>query len=218
MRFIWSKVLMVYVNNIDEHDLRIVYAVDSRLLWSVLYVVKCCWYVMHIASSILHFEVMSWSYGPIVLVHLASYIARGGVRCGVISLGVWRQKSSLHLQSFALMRYIWSMTLLCYYCGFYLRGVVTRCVVVVFVLHLHNKKKVVKSSGGKTMFWCGKTMFWYYFTCWDVSYHSCITQCRYLIHVGNEGSSSTSTFTLIITFPSRSHDLIRDFLSKNICF
>jgi hypothetical protein len=26
---------------------------------------------------------------------------------------------------------------------------------IVFVLHLHNKKKVVKSSVGKTMFLCG---------------------------------------------------------------
>jgi hypothetical protein len=134
--FIWSKALMVYVNNVDEHDLRMVYVVHSRLWgsWSFyyeacLYVVKCCWHVMHIASSILHFQVMSWSYGPTIPVHLASYVARGGVWCGFISLEVWRQKSSLHLQSFALMRYIWSVTLLCFYCGFYLRGVVTRCVV-----------------------------------------------------------------------------------------
>jgi hypothetical protein len=32
------------------------------------------------------------------------------------------------------------------------------------------------------------------------------------------GSSSTSTFTLIITLPRRSHDLIRNFLSKDVCF
>jgi hypothetical protein len=56
------------------------------------------------------------------------------------------------------------------------------------------------------------------FTCWDVSSHSCITQCRYLIHVGNEGSSSTSTFTLIITLPRHSHDLIRNFLSRMFVF
>ena len=110
--FIWSKVLMVYVNNVDEHDLRMVCGWLTSLsklkflLWSVLYLVKCCWYVMHLASSILIFEVMLWSYGSTVPVHLASYVARGGVRCGFISLEVWRQKSSLHLQSFALMRYI----------------------------------------------------------------------------------------------------------------
>jgi hypothetical protein len=55
------------------------------------------------------------------------------------------------------------------------------------------------------------------FTCWDVSSHSCITQCRYLIHVGNEGSSSTSTFTLIITLHTHSHDLIKGLLVKG-CF
>jgi hypothetical protein len=32
------------------------------------------------------------------------------------------------------------------------------------------------------------------------------------------GSSSTSTFTLIITLLRRSHDLIRSFLSKDVCF
>jgi hypothetical protein len=39
-----------------------------------------------------------------------------------------------------------------------------------------------------------------------------------LIHVGNEGSSSTSTYTLTITLPRRSHDLIRNLLSKEVCF
>jgi hypothetical protein len=39
-----------------------------------------------------------------------------------------------------------------------------------------------------------------------------------LIHVGNEGSSSTSTFTLIITLPRHSHDLIRNFLSRMFVF
>ena len=32
------------------------------------------------------------------------------------------------------------------------------------------------------------------------------------------GSSSTSTFILIIMLPRRSHDLIRNFLSKDVCF
>jgi hypothetical protein len=39
-----------------------------------------------------------------------------------------------------------------------------------------------------------------------------------LIYVGNEGSSSTSTFTLILTLPRRSHDLIRNLISKDVCF
>jgi hypothetical protein len=32
------------------------------------------------------------------------------------------------------------------------------------------------------------------------------------------GSSSTSTFTLIIMLPRHSHDLIRNFWSKDVCF
>jgi hypothetical protein len=65
---------------------------------------------------------------------------------------------------------------------------------------------------------CGLNISSKQFACWDVSSHSCITQCRYLIHVGNEGSSSTSTFTIIITLPSCSHDLIRNSMSNDVCF
>jgi hypothetical protein len=34
----------------------------------------------------------------------------------------------------------------------------------------------------------------------------------------NEGSSSTSNFTLTIALPRRIHDLIRNLLSKEVCF
>jgi hypothetical protein len=125
-------------NNVDDHDLGMVYVVDSHLWWSwSIYFKHVIWSEVLLACHahcIIHlvFEVMSWSYGPTVLLLLASYVARGGVRYDFISLKVWRQKSSFHLQSFALMRYIWSVTLLCYYCGFYPRGVVTRCVVRCF--------------------------------------------------------------------------------------
>jgi hypothetical protein len=64
---------------------------------------------------------------------------------------------------------------------------------------------------------CGLNISSKQFACWDVSYHSCITQCRYFIHVGNEGSSSTSTFTIIITLPSCSYDLIRNSMSNDVC-
>ena len=63
---------------------------------------------------------------------------------------------------------------------------------------------------------CGLNISSEQLACWDVSSHSCITQCRYLIHVGNEGSSSTPTFTLIITLPRHNHDLIRNFLSNDV--
>jgi hypothetical protein len=65
---------------------------------------------------------------------------------------------------------------------------------------------------------CGLNISWKQFACWDVSSHSCITQCRYLIHVGNERSSSTPTFTIIITLPSCSHDLIRNSMPNDVCF
>ena len=65
---------------------------------------------------------------------------------------------------------------------------------------------------------CGLNISSKQFACWDVSSHSCITQCRYLIYVGNEGSSSTSTFTLILRLPKHIHDLIRNLMSKDVCF
>ena len=158
--------------------------------------------------------------------NLASYVARGGVRCGFIPLEVWRQRTyALHsyafievifadgvvlyskrevlynlLWLFEVMRWHW---LFCHYWVLYLQVFLISIVIPLkcwliqfFGLNISSKQ----------------------FTCWDVSSHSCITQCRYLIHVGNEGSSSTSTFTLIITLPRHSHDLIRNFLSKDVCF
>ena len=124
-------------NIVDDHNLVTIYVVDSHLGWSwSIFLNHVIWSVVgmtctsHHPSCILKLcrdlmELWSDRTGTF----LASYVARGGVRCGFISLEVWRQKSSLHSQTFALMRYIWSVTLLCYYCGFYLRGVVTRCVV-----------------------------------------------------------------------------------------
>jgi hypothetical protein len=86
---------------------------------------------------------------------------------------------------------------------------------VVFVLQLDNKKMIVKSSGGKQCPYVVKQFDIILFA--EMCHlHPCITQCMYLIHVGNEGSSSTSTFTLIITLPSCSHELIRNFMSKNV--
>jgi hypothetical protein len=42
--------------------------------------------------------------------------------------------------------------------------------------------------------------------------------CHLTLALLNEGSSSTSTFTLTITLPRRIHDLIRNLVSKEVCF
>ena len=65
---------------------------------------------------------------------------------------------------------------------------------------------------------CGLNISSEQLACWDVSSHSCITQCWCLLLIKGSGSSSTSTFTLIIMLPRHSHDLIRNFLSKDVCF
>jgi hypothetical protein len=121
-------------NIVDDHNLVMIYVVDSHLGWSwsifsnhVIWSVVGMTCTSHYPSCILKLcrDLMVWPYRYIFSIVRCPR----RVRCDFISLEVWRQKSSLHLQTFALMRYIWSVTLLCYYCGFYLRGVVTRCVV-----------------------------------------------------------------------------------------
>jgi hypothetical protein len=135
-------------------------------------------------------EVLSWPMVQPYRYNLASYVARGGVRCGFIPLEVWRQRTyALHSYAFIEVLYL----------QVFLISIVIplKCWLIQFFgLNISSKQ----------------------FTCWDVSSHSCIIQCRYLIHVGNEGSSSTSTFTPIITMPRHSHDLVRNFLSRMFVF
>jgi hypothetical protein len=133
--YLFQSISSQLSNIVDDHDLVMIYVVDSHLGWSwSIFLNHVIWTVVGMSCTYRIIHLAFWSYVVILWsdrtgTFLASYVAWGGVRCGFISLEVWRQKSSLHLQTFALMRYIWSVTLLCYYFGFYLRGVVTRSVV-----------------------------------------------------------------------------------------
>jgi hypothetical protein len=64
---------------------------------------------------------------------------------------------------------------------------------------------------------CGLNISSKQFACWDVSSHSCITQRRCLLLI--KGSKvAAHPPSLIIMLPRRSHDLSRNFLSKDVCF
>jgi hypothetical protein len=166
--------------------------------------------------------------------NLASYVARGGVRCGFIPLEVWRQRTYA-LHSYAFIEVIFAYGVVLYSKRYEGRGL-THCIpmhrlkwylqVMLTQGSVIQPIVVVRGMRWHWLFWdywvqylqvflisiviplkCWLIHFFglnissKHFTCWDVSSHSCITQCRYLIHVGNEGSSSTSTFTLIIMLP-----------------
>jgi hypothetical protein len=196
-------------------------------------------------------EVWSWPMVRPYRYNLASYVARGGVRCGFIPLEVWRQRTyALHLYAFIEViladdvvlysqRYegrwpthcIPMHTLKWYLQVLLTQGRVIQPIVVVrgneMVLVILGLLSSISTSisdlncdSFKMLFnsICGLNISSKQFACWDVSSHSCITQCRYLIHVGNEGSSSTFTFTIIITMPSCSHDLIRNSMTNDVCF
>jgi hypothetical protein len=65
----------------------------------VKYIDKCSMpYTLH---DSLAFEVLSWPMVRPYRYNLASYVARGGVRCGFIPSEVWRQRSyALHSHAF----------------------------------------------------------------------------------------------------------------------
>ena len=118
-------------NIVDDHNLVMIYVVDSHLGWSwSIFLNHVIWSVVgmtctsHHPSCILKLcrDLMVRPYRYIFSI----------VRCprrGTMRLHILRGMKAEIILAFALMRYIWCVTLLCYYCGFYLRGVVTRCVV-----------------------------------------------------------------------------------------
>jgi hypothetical protein len=127
--YLFGRINSQLSNIVDDHNLVMIYVVDFHLGWSwSIFLNHVIWSVVGMTCTSHHSSCILKLCRDL-MVRPYRYVARGGVRCGFISLEVWRQKSSLHLQTFALMRYIWSVTLLCYYCGLYLRGVVTRSVV-----------------------------------------------------------------------------------------
>jgi hypothetical protein len=95
---IWRKVkyysrFVLYLKE-DEVLLRFVLYVKE-----VKYIDKCCMpYSFHDSFA---YEVLSWPMVRPYWYNLASYVARGGVRCGFIPLEVWRQRTyALHSHAF----------------------------------------------------------------------------------------------------------------------
>ena len=122
-------------NIVDDHNLLMIYVVDSHLGWSwSIFLNHVIWSVVgmtctsHHPSCILKLcrDLMVRPYRYIFSI----------VRCprrGTMRLHILRGMKAEVILAFADICthevYIWRVTLLCYYCGFYLRGVVARSVV-----------------------------------------------------------------------------------------
>ena len=184
----------------------------------VKYIDKCSMpYTLH---DSLASEVGSWPMVRPYRYNLASYVARGGVRCGFIPLEVWRQRTyALHLYAFIEViladdvvlysqRYdgrwpthcIPMHTLKWYLQVLLTQGRVIQPIVVVrgnemvlvilgllssistsiSDLNCDSYKMLINSS-------CGLNISSKQFACWDVSSHSCITQCRCLSLIKGSG-------------------------------
>jgi hypothetical protein len=123
----------------------------------VKYIDKCS--MPHTLHDSLASEVGSW---PMVLPYrynLASYVARGGVRCGFIPLEVWRQRT------YALHSLKWYLQMMWFYT---LRGMKTEYLHFVFLcIHWSDicrycwRREVLYK-----LLWLFKEMRWYWLY-WD---------------------------------------------------
>jgi hypothetical protein len=127
-------------------------------------------------------EVLSWPMVWPYRYNLASYVVRGGVRCGFIPSEVSRQRT------YALHSLKWYLQILL------MQGSVIQTIVVVrgnemvlvilgllssmstsiSDLNCDSYKMLINSS-------YGLNISLKQFACWDVSSHSCITQCKCLM-------------------------------------
>ena len=182
----------------------------------VKYIDKCSMpYTLH---DSLASKVGSWPMVRPYRYNLASYVARGGVRCGFIPLEVWRQRTYA-LHSFIEVifaddvvlypqRYedrgpthcIPMHTLKWYLQVLLMQGSVIQPIVVVrgneMVLVIVGLLSSISTSisdfncdSFKMLMnsICGLKISSKLFACWDVSSHSCITQCRCLLLIKGSG-------------------------------
>ena len=165
-------------------------------------------------------EVLSWPMVRPYRYNLASYVARGGVRCGFIPLEVWRQRTYA-LHSYAFIEVIFADDVVLYpqryedrvptHCipmhtlKWYLQvlltqGSVIQPIVVVrgnemvlVILRLLSSISTSISDLNCDSFKmlinsiCGLNISSKQLACWDVSSHSCITQCRCLLLIKGSG-------------------------------
>ena len=136
-------------------------------------------------------EVLLWPMVRPYRYNLASYIARGGARCGFIPLEVWRQRTYT-LHSCAYIEWYLQVLLM--------QGSVIQPIVVVrgnemvlVILGLLSSVSTSISDLNCDSFKmlinsiCGLNISLKQFACWDVSSHSCITQCRCLLLIKGSG-------------------------------
>jgi hypothetical protein len=155
--------------------------------WSIL--IKCSMpYALHDSFAS---EVLSWPMVRPYWYNLASYVARGGVRCGFIPSEVWRQRTYA-LHSHAFIEVIFADIVdegKCYtnYCGCSRKwdgigyiGTIEFYIYKYSDLNCDSYKMLINSS-------CGLNISSKQFTCSDVSSHSCITQCRCLMLIKGSG-------------------------------
>jgi len=165
-------------------------------------------------------EVLSWPMVRPYRYNLASYVARGGVRCGFIPLEVWRQRTyALHSYAFIEVIFAYDVVL---YPQRYEDRVPTLCVPITLKWYLQVLlltqgsviQPIVVVRGNEMVLVilgllssistsisdlncdsfkmlinsiCGLNISSKQFACWDVSSHSCITQCRCLLLIKGSG-------------------------------
>jgi hypothetical protein len=181
----------------------------------VKYIDKCSMpYTLH---DSLASEVGSWPMVRPYRYNLASYVARGGVRCGFIPLEVWRQRTYA-FHPYALIEVIFADDVVLYpqrykdrvptHCvpmhtlKWYLlvlltQGSVIQTIVVVrgnemvlVILRLLSSSISDLNCDSFKMLInsiCGLNILSKQIACWDVSSHSSITQCRGLLHIKGSG-------------------------------
>ena len=165
-------------------------------------------------------EVLSWPMVRPYRYNLASYVARGGVRCGFIPLEVWRQRTYA-LHSYAFIEVIFADDVVLYpqryedrvptHCipmhtlKWYLQVLLTQGSVIQPIVVVRGNEMVLVILGLLSSIStsisdlncdsfkmlinsiCGLNISSKQFACWDVSSHSCITQCRCLLLIKGSG-------------------------------
>jgi hypothetical protein len=207
-------------NEINSHTWRQMkyYLRFVLYLKEVKFIDKCSMpYTLHDSFAS---EVLSWPMVWPYRYNLASYIARGGVRCGFIPLEVWRQRTYA-LHSYAFIEVIFVDDVVLYPQSYEDRGP-THCVPIhtlkwylqVLLTQGSVIQPIVVVRGNETVLvilgllssisTCiydlncdsfrmlinsiyGLNISSKQFACWNVSSHSCITQCRCLLLIKGSG-------------------------------
>ena len=179
----------------------------------VKYIDKCSMpYTLH---DSLASEVLSWPMVRPYRYNLASYVARGGVRCGFIPLEVWRQRTYAFIEVIFAddvvlypQRYedrVPTLCILMHTLKWYLQVLLMQRSVIEPMVVVRGNEMVLVILGLLSSIStsisdlicdsfrmlinsiCGLNISSKQFACWDVLSHSCITQCRCLLLIKGSG-------------------------------